>query len=984
MRIATWEVVGTLENGRLKRVSNITEGATEAEVCKFFQEHDNHVYTVVHEVFLAQAEKIRSHNKPDRPIQFNHKEVGELFKIVGFFRKIFIILPEKIKEGWQRTNIVAVFQTLLATTNHPKARMEGFRLLLTYFNVQTTEPAEAMPLFANAIPLTVYDPFPLPLPVDAAKSSCVGSDETGLIAEFEAGRGVRGACEPWKGEGKAKGVASSTALSPGAKYLPSNKDMIFDKTPLIPAPAPPTSYDSTDLFEELLQNLALLAISTISPSAGQQPFTAVPSDRRTSVAGGKEGKDAEPLDSLEKILDTPSGQSLVFMWEVFKKSYLRILFPGVARKLGIEVENWEGSGSSLVATGKITNSAVLRAVLLGTEENREIVHEIIRQSLLVPYMWSDVTRGAILILSGWIVVPNEDRPAFLRRPSTPRSSQMASTAVPEPGAGTGTPTLSTSTSESSIEWDATHRELDADANVYLRRYIRYLGLVFLERNDGIEHMDAQVCSSFIYGETIKPTERINLFLNHQFHQMVLFKEVLSLYRCISLDHHILIHPTTWQVLMRTLLTICASITGHPNMCAIVHSTHAVGEIADVIFENMFGTWKTMTKLTKILSMHLYTLDPDISTHSSINPKTARTRKHSVFHKNRSTSSAIGPPGSIIGVSAPSSAALDGEHARSESVGTGSFVTVVASSVAANEDEGRVEGLVDRSRLFAKGDSVLRGLRDEDEREGKGGVAVGSISLAVGTSEFTSYSSLPWWTAETSLFVWKNMLCVLGDVNEITIPANHAVAVGCLVNIWDTLEKIRTLQPYEGAPMPSLFEFATWIFKAADMPTEFADGRALAYGCMCCIMCRRHDQPFSPDLYAHFYRILIKGLMSDDIKIVTAILNNCTKLFTLCLPGSHILIPSFIKCIRRQFVDNYQKASQSLPETVRQNAISLLFSLLSVGNHYANQTTAQAIQPIPKQPASRPMGGDGISVDAIAAAGAIAPRPPPPVVPPPKI
>ncbi|KAJ3032249.1 Ral GTPase-activating protein subunit alpha-2, partial [Rhizophlyctis rosea] len=201
------------------------------------------------------------------------------------------------------------------------------------------------------------------------------------------------------------------------------------------------------------------------------------------------------------------------------------------------------------------------------------------------------------------------------------------------------------------------------------------------------------------------------------------------------------------------------------------------------------------------------------------------------------------------------------------------------------------------------------------------------------SEFPIYSNLPWWNAESVLFVWKNMLCVLGDFNDIQVPANHADAIACLVSIWDTLEKIRTMQPYEGVKMPPLFDFATWIFKAADMPAEYNDGRAYAYGCMCRMMCRRHDQPFSEELYPHFYRILIKGLLSDDLKITTAIFMNSTKLFTLCLPGSHILIPGFIKAIKRQFVDNYQKANQSIPEQVRQNAITVLLSLTSNGNHY---------------------------------------------------
>ena len=77
-----------------------------------------------------------------------------------------------------------------------------------------------------------------------------------------------------------------------------------------------------------------------------------------------------------------------------------------------------------------------------------------------------------------------------------------------------------------------------------------------------------------------------------------------------------------------------------------------------------------------------------------------------------------------------------------------------------------------------------------------------------------------------------------------------------------LQKVRAEQPFNGSAsemlrIPSLLEFADWIFQAADMSNEYSDGRAIAYGCMCRMMCRKQDD-YLPDNYlSQFYRIIIK-------------------------------------------------------------------------------------------------------------------------------
>lgn len=90
-----------------------------------------------------------------------------------------------------------------------------------------------------------------------------------------------------------------------------------------------------------------------------------------------------------------------------------------------------------------------------------------------------------------------------------------------------------------------------------------------------------------------------------------------------------------------------------------------------------------------------------------------------------------------------------------------------------------------------------------------------VVLIAIVSEFTSLEQVSSLTAENVQMIWKNMLCCLGNINNIS-PVNHAEGIKSLVNVYETLEIIRAMQSYEGAVMPPLFDFASWIFQAADL------------------------------------------------------------------------------------------------------------------------------------------------------------------------
>lgn len=86
-----------------------------------------------------------------------------------------------------------------------------------------------------------------------------------------------------------------------------------------------------------------------------------------------------------------------------------------------------------------------------------------------------------------------------------------------------------------------------------------------------------------------------------------------------------------------------------------------------------------------------------------------------------------------------------------------------------------------------------------------------------SSEFLVLSNLPY-DGQQVLNVWKNMLLTIGNINQIEGPQNHAIAMHCVVDIWDTLRLVRAQQPSRDVPIPPMYEIAPWLFQATELPS----------------------------------------------------------------------------------------------------------------------------------------------------------------------
>ncbi|XP_041468944.1 ral GTPase-activating protein subunit alpha-1-like isoform X2 [Lytechinus variegatus] len=204
-----------------------------------------------------------------------------------------------------------------------------------------------------------------------------------------------------------------------------------------------------------------------------------------------------------------------------------------------------------------------------------------------------------------------------------------------------------------------------------------------------------------------------------------------------------------------------------------------------------------------------------------------------------------------------------------------------------------------------------------------------------------------WHPDVAVVVWRRLLCILGDINQISDPRLHWVVLECLWAIWQMLAKIRDNQgistdnqttPPPPENIPPLLLFSPWLFRATYLPVGYQHGRLSAYKQLCAMTVRRQDHPLPREHLVHFYRVLHFGLVGTDQDVINTIVQYSAPDFFHCdLPGATLLILDFIQAA------NMITANIDL-DAPRIEALSLLGSLVCFPNMFCNLTV---FQPAPK-------------------------------------
>uniref|UniRef100_A0A672J9X0 Rap-GAP domain-containing protein n=1 Tax=Salarias fasciatus TaxID=181472 RepID=A0A672J9X0_SALFA len=197
-------------------------------------------------------------------------------------------------------------------------------------------------------------------------------------------------------------------------------------------------------------------------------------------------------------------------------------------------------------------------------------------------------------------------------------------------------------------------------------------------------------------------------------------------------------------------------------------------------------------------------------------------------------------------------------------------------------------------------------------------------------------TLTGWHADSAFVLWRRILGILGDVNNIRCPKIHAKVFSYLYDLWHKLAKIRDnlgisvdnqSSPPQPAFIPPLRMLASWLFRATMLPAEYKAGKLQAYKLICEMMTRHQDVLPNSDFLVHLYHIMHKGFTSEDQDVLNTIIRSCSpRFFFLGLPGFTMLIGDFIMaaaCIL---------ASDS-SEAPRMEAHTILGSLVCFPNLY---------------------------------------------------
>lgn len=155
-----------------------------------------------------------------------------------------------------------------------------------------------------------------------------------------------------------------------------------------------------------------------------------------------------------------------------------------------------------------------------------------------------------------------------------------------------------------------------------------------------------------------------------------------------------------------------------------------------------------------------------------------------------------------------------------------------------------------------------------------------------------------WLPDVAAIMWKRMLGSLGDVNKILNPKLHAQVFKHLVDITDSLIKIRQNQgissdnqstPNPPTLVPPIGIFASWCYGALSLDHQYRDGKLWALQMLCSIA--KYGPPLGNDQLPLFYHVLHQALTGEDRAMAYTVLKYLggPRFLSLLLPGHSLLL-----------------------------------------------------------------------------------------------
>lgn len=263
--------------------------------------------------------------------------------------------------------------------------------------------------------------------------------------------------------------------------------------------------------------------------------------------------------------------------------------------------------TSATAPSSSPATPILKSIVLSSHETREMLHEIIRQSLTLPCTnanYRDITRGAMHILGVWILGSEDERPSFLRRSGSvvTRSSSTASVVsntVHQNNNNDPTRVLSSSPTALDDPYSkmatSTITEEYTDANTFLRRYLLMIKLIFEDTRKDKSSRDTMAANV----QQVTDWEGL----------VSLYKDAISVYRAIAASKGgIEIEWESWELMLQCLLDIQQWLMSQPEKYSRIPVQSLAEELADHIWETLLHAFVrakvTHMELWQNLKIHM--------------------------------------------------------------------------------------------------------------------------------------------------------------------------------------------------------------------------------------------------------------------------------------------------------------------------------------------------------------------------------------------
>ncbi|KAF9964855.1 Ral GTPase-activating protein subunit alpha-2, partial [Mortierella alpina] len=944
--------------------------AFEFDQAKFFQDHADQVFAVTHDSFWHQVDKFKQ--KPDRNNSLQSKEVVAVQKTLLLLRLIFLYLPDRMKSGWHKGAIANMLAQILCHKNHPRIRIFGFRLLLLWINDQTTEYPEAIYLFSNAISLDLFMYDGEDLSIDHASTS-----QTRLPPISSGSTGRK----------SARQAAQYFDLA----FVNLNQELLkSDGPPICPNPSPPTFQDSIQLFQIFLANIVRMAYV----AAGSTP---PPGELESINSHYPLETDRETGDGIAVGFGIDAGlASARFMFDIIKKYYLVKVFPECARKLHLLKDEGKGNGPKsfsqdykdivrgavhIVGVWCLSGEEERPSFLRSSSASRSHLSASISSASLVSQDAGGSQPGA---QQGLLSEPYSTANSFLQRYFQLLTNVFAESPLSLNDIG------SNSSSEQ-LGTGGNHVKLDMDA--LFAQYRNVIGLFRAIMARGQIEMDAK--SWEVLQSSLLMIQRRIMGLQEKFTApssvsavddlaSLIIETVLCAYsRCPNVSN------PQWLALREVMtesLRWPQAVTQWARWS--VRLTHI---LAQEVFQVDLEAQTSKPSQTAAAARHTRKMSDKLRHSRFLSSKAAEnTMRHSIggellssqgipypHHQNfpsaglnaqerssRRTNSVHYDPAKAGGASSGANAYANSMYAPTllghMSFLPGRDLSREYNLSAARTDIGEVdeEESHDYPQTGSQISALTEALETGDEKLSRASSLsfhgpdslhldpiverLSSLYGIFAAPEFVNIS-MKGRSAETILSVWKNIICSIGNPNDIQIPLVKTEVMLCLIDVWDLLNQTRTCQSLDATVIPPLYDFAPWFFEAAKSSSDGGVGLPAIYGGLCRMMSRRFDQDFDPEYYRLFYESVIQGLRLDDSMIGHSILANSSRLFTLSLPGSHILVMPFLNAIRQMLLkDGHLR--DGVNHYIRKQAIAILCSVSMLFYDFENGMPGGQSQP----------------------------------------